>query len=402
MDKEFFERLNKGMRDAYGEGREDYSQAYYDARDQKKKGINATRISHMFGTNPTLIRIREALGIADPIDVEVRRSMGLGLSEDRATRVGQFLGTIGNDLTQDHSRNIYWLLNAPQAAGNVINEEVLAAVNPDLFAAEEVKGDGDKGIPEIRYDNRTGEPVKNRAYQQAIDNDLIDKETGRRKKGVGVKGGYYTKRKYAPGHVAALGIPSGAAINAGIGLLNPFGGSGGYEAVIPQEDDKTKTANMLLEIGSKYILGRTGGLLPYNQFKQERPDVSKGEYNAYKAFKYDKGLDLDITDGDFTLPTGILKGTTDGIHGPEIQFLGRSLPLTTTALPFAAAVAGTALGARKGRARPIKTGFLGGMAGLAGGGTVGMLLENERQRRNGIANFGPSGPIDPEETPIGF
>ena len=159
---------------------------------------------------------------------------------------------------------------------------------------------------------------------------------------------------------------------------------------------------MLLEIGSKYILGRTGGLLPYNQFKQERPDVSKGEYNAYKAFKYDKGLDLDITDGDFTLPTGILKGTTDGIHGPEIQFLGRSLPLTTTALPFAAAVAGTALGARKGRARPIKTGFIGGMAGLAGGGTVGMLLENERQRRNGIANFGPSGPIDPEETPIGF
>ena len=138
------------MRDAYGEGREDYSQAYYDARDQKKKGINATRISHMFGTNPTLIRIREALGIADPIDVEVRRSMGLGLSEDRATRVGQFLGTIGNDLTQDHSRNIYWLLNAPQAAGNVINEEVLAAVNPDLFAAEEVKGDGDKGIPEIK------------------------------------------------------------------------------------------------------------------------------------------------------------------------------------------------------------------------------------------------------------
>ena len=401
MDNEFFKRVKAGAKDAYGEGREDYSQAYYEARDLKKKGINATRISHMLGTNPTFVRIREMLNMADAEDVEVRRQMGLGLKSDRATRIGQVLGTIGNDLTQDHTRSAWWLLNAPQATANVINEEALNYVNPDLFKAEEIKGSGGKNIPEIKFDSN-GEPVRNEAFQQALNANLIDNETGRRRKGVGVKSGYYTRRKYAPGDVAALGIPTGIAINAGIGLLNPFGGSGGYEAVIPNEQDKTKTDNMLLEIGTKYILGRTGGMLPYKEFKEHRPDVAKGEYNAYKAFKYDNTLDLNITDGDFTLPTGVLKGTTDGIHGPEIQFLGRSLPLTTTGIPFLSSLIGGAIGARRGQARPIKQGFIGGMAGLAGGGGVGLLLENERQRRNGVSNFGPSGSIDPEETPIGF
>ena len=401
MDNEFLKRVKAGAKDAFGEGREDYSQAYYEARDQKKKGINATRISHMLGTNPTFFRAREALGIADDIDVEVRRRKGLGLSDDLATRIGQGIGTIGNDLTQDHSRGAWWLLNAPQALGNIVTEEVLNKVNPDLFQAEEFPTADGHNAKEIKFD-KEGDPIRNRAYQTAIDNNLIDKETGSRRKGVGVKSGYYTRRKFAPGDVGALTWPTGIAINAGIGLLNPLGGSGGYEAVIPNAEDKTKTDNMLLEIGTKYILGRTGGMLPYNQFKEHRPDVAKGEYNAYKAFKYDKALDLDITDGDFTLPTGVLKGTTDGIHGPEIQFLGRSLPLTTTGIPFLGALIGTALGARKGRARPIKSGVIGGMAGLASGGGIGLLLENERQRRNGISNFGTSGVIDPEETPVGF
>ena len=57
----------------------------------------------------------------------------LGLSDDLATRIGQGIGTIGNDLTQDHSRGAWWLLNAPQALGNIVTEEVLNKVNPDLF-----------------------------------------------------------------------------------------------------------------------------------------------------------------------------------------------------------------------------------------------------------------------------
>ncbi len=80
--------------------------------------------------------------------------------------------------------------------------------------------------------------------------------------------------------------------------------------------------------------------------------------------------------------------------------MGRSLPLLTTGIPFAAAVAGTTMGVRT--KRPIRNGFMGGMAGLAAGGGTGLLLENERQRRNGIANFGNGRAIDPEETQMGF
>jgi hypothetical protein len=398
MDNETLKKLVEGFRGAYGEGREDYSDAYKDAREAKGKGREGTRINHLLGTNPTFVRTRELLGLANDEDVRARSEMGLGLDPDKTRRVGQILGTLGADLTQDHSRGLYWLINAPQALGNIINEEVLARANPDLYKSERIKDENGKDIRTVKVD-RDGEPIKNRNYQVALDNNLIS-ESGKRQKHVGTNKGFYQRRKYEPGFVEALGIPAGAAINGGMGLLNPIGGSGGYEAAMPSQDDPTTTSNVLMEIGAKYILGRTGNLLPYAQFSQERPDVAKGEYNAYKAFKYDKGLDLNITDGDFTLPTGILKGTTDGIHGPEIQFMGRSLPLLTTGIPFAAAVAGTTMGVRT--KRPIRNGFIGGMAGLAAGGGTGLLLENERQRRNGISNFGNSRAIDPEETQVGF
>ena len=35
-------------------------------------------------------------------------------------------------------------------------------------------------------------------------------------------------------------------------------------------------------------MGRTGNLLPYDEFVKVRPDVSKEEYGRYKAFKFDK------------------------------------------------------------------------------------------------------------------
>ena len=398
MDNETLKKILEGFRGAYGEGREDYSDAYKDAREAKGKGREGTRINHLLGTNPTFVRTRELLGLANKEDIQARNQMGLGLETDRSRLIGQVLGTLGADLTQDHSRGLYWLINAPQALGNIINEEVLARANPGLYRSDRVKDESGKDIRVVAMD-KDGEPIKNRNYQVALDNGLIS-ESGKRQKHVGTNKGFYQRRRYEPGFVEALGIPAGAAINAGMGLLNPIGGSGGYEAALPSQEDPTKSENILMEIGAKYILGRTGNLLPYAQFSQERPDVAKGEYNAYKAFKYDKGLDLNVLDGDFTLPTGILKGTTDGIHGPEIQFMGRSLPLLTTGIPFASAVAGTAMGVRT--KRPIRNGFIGGMAGLAAGGGTGLLLENERQRRNGISNFGPGYGIDPENVQVGF
>ena len=130
--------------------------------------------------------------------------------------------------------------------------------------------------------------------------------------------------------------------------MSPMGGAPGYTAVIPEEDDLKVSANPVLEVAGKYLTGRTGNLLPYDEFKEERPDVSRGEYNAYKGFKYDKDVDLNpFDDGDVTLPMGLGKFTADGIHGPELQFFGKSLPMTTGGIPLAAALAGTTYGATR-------------------------------------------------------
>ena len=67
------------------------------------------------------------------------------------------------------------------------------------------------------------------------------------------------------------------------------------------EDDPSKTSNVLGEVAAKYILGRTGNLLPWDEFKQVRPDVSKGEYMRYKAFKFDKEADFNPLDGRFNV-----------------------------------------------------------------------------------------------------
>ena len=106
---------------------------------------------------------------------------------------------------------------------------------------------------------------------------------------------------------------------------------------------------------------------------------------TYKAFKFDKEGDMNpFDDGQMTLPSGVIKYNNDGIHGAEVQFLGRSMPLHTAIMPAATAIAGTALGART--RRPIKGGFIGGMAGALGGMATGNAIEDERRRRNQSEN----------------
>ena len=129
----------------------------------------------------------------------------------------------------------------------------------------------------------------------------------------------------------------------------------------------------------------------WNDFKEARPDVSKDEYNRYKAYKYDKGIDLNITDGDFNLG-GVLKGTTDGIHGPEVQFLGRTMPLLTTVVPTLGALAGTAYGVSRSRGKlgkertAIRDGLIGGFSGLAVTSAAGMIAEEARRRAGSVSS----------------
>ena len=140
-------------------------------------------------------------------------------------------------------------------------------------------------------------------------------------------------------------------------------------------------------------MGRTGNLLPYDEFSKVRPDVSREEYNKYQAFKYDKSEDYNPTDGDFSLLAGALRGTTEGIHGPELQMLGRSLPLTTAGVPYLAALAGGVAGAKYGQRskRAAIGGLAGGMTGLAVGQVVGHTIEAERRRRNAAENLAAGG-----------
>ncbi len=248
---------------------------HYAERELKNLDDDSPRLVNMAATHPVSYRLRELAGVADKDAVQARTGMGIGPLPTKAGQAGQVVGSLGADLTQDISRNWWWLFNAAQATGNVINESTLGNVNPDLYGAQKTNIDYKDG-------------------QALVDAGLAKIEKGSfiRNPGVFNQGGKAAKRNYRSGYVEALAIPAGIAINNSLGLLTPFGGAEGYEAVIPNSDDPSKTDNMIAEVAAKYILGRTGGLLDYDEFKKVRPDVSKGEYNAYKAFKYDNSTDL--------------------------------------------------------------------------------------------------------------
>ena len=366
-----------------GRGPDDQAKMFYKVRDLQGEDDDAPRMDKTMGEHPLVYRIRENLGIADKPAMEARAQLGMEMKQTPAGRIGQLAGAAGADLIQDKSRSIWWLLNAAQATANVGNDYALKYANPALFGAR------DLNTPFNITD------LKAKGLTRTTD-------SGRLVPAEGVYGanGKAKKRNYRSGMVHALGAPVGFAVNSGMGLMTPIGGYEGYEAAVPSAEDPSKTDNAVLEVASKYILGRTGNLLDWDEFKKVRPDVSKGEYNAYKAFKYDKAIDMNpFDDGDISLPGGVLRGTTDGIHGAELQFLGRSLPVNTALLPTAVSILGTMAGVRRGKKyRPggelagevdpdaVRRGLMGGAAGAVGGMAIGNTIEAERRKRNEASN----------------
>ena len=222
-----------------------------------------------------------------------------------AARAAQVAGVIGKDISTDGLRNIWWFLNAPQAATQAVALQ---------------------GI------HRAGMPGK----KPLIGN-------------VGLR--------------LAATAPAVAAMSTAIGNI---GRPAGYKAILPSEEDPRKTDSPLGELLSRYFLGRTGRLLPYDEFAKERPDVDKGEYQRYKAYQFNKQTDLNPLDGDFNI-LGALRGTTEGIHGPEINFMGKAIPVLTGILPTAAAIAGIRRGVSTAGRR------------LAGGGDLKRVAQLETQ-----------------------
>lgn len=398
-------KFRQGFEKDFNIGREDLQQVMYEARDRQGLGKEAPMGTSFVATHPGIYRVREAMGTADPKYVQVRNERDLGLSEDPSTRAGQFAGSLAKDIVDDGSRGFWWLINAPQAVGNLANDYLINRANRQAFHKPGQPYNENLLFGKKFIEDEKGNRISRKADKKAKEMGLLKEQAGKRgdtyAPGVSIGADpdtgeqYYVRRNFKPGALATLAIPTGFAINNAIGLMSPFGGAEGYKAISPSEEDRTKTDNVALEVATKYLLGQTGGLLPYDEFVKVRPDVSPEQYKAYKAFKGSRGTDLDISDGDISLPTGVAKFTDEGIHGPEIQFMGKSLPIATGIMPAITAAAGTALGTMRPTRRnsagqrvmdPVRGGLIGGTGGLAAGTLIGTLLEAERRRRNEIEN----------------
>jgi len=383
----FLDRFVEGFKRDVGVGREDIQQASYDALDASNRPREQAMFESMMMNHPVSYRTRELLGVADPKFVQAREAAGMGLSKDRATAIGQMSGSVAHDIIHDGTRGIYWLLNAPQAAGQVIADAALRRSNQ--AAVDRGKGFeifGSSPVSVKTTDGPRKATIKDRDFLIKNKMARLDNSGNIRMMPGYSKGetGDIFKRNLNTAQRIALAAPAGLLINTGIGLMNPFGGNEGYKAIMPSEADPSKTDNVLGEVAMKYLLGQSGRLLPYDQFSEARPDVSKDEYRSYKINMNDRREDYNPLDGDIAIGGGLIRATNEGIHGPEVQFMGRSLPVTTTIFPAATSIAGMALGA--GTQRSYRNALKGSLAGAAGGSIVGNLLEAERRRRNAEEN----------------
>ena len=196
-----------------------------------------------------------------------------GPAAEAARRAAQGAGMLAADATSQGALSLWWFINAAQAASAAAGQQ---AMHYSL-----------RGIP-----NAPSRP--------------------------------FSRQHYAVS--AAFPLVLGAS--AAVGNL---GRQAGYTAVLDDGEDRRESTNPLLEAGLRSI-GMTGSLLPFNQFSQERPDVSRDEYERYKAYLYSSPMPV--------------KFNSDGIHGAEVSLLGKSIPLLTGVLPIAAGVAGGAMGVR--------------------------------------------------------
>lgn len=221
-------------------------------------------------------------------------------------RAAQAAGTVTADVARDGLRNIWWFINAPQALASLASLQAMHSAS---------------------------KPYVQATSGQFTNKPLIKKQTLR----------------------LAATAPAVIAMSTGIGNI---GRPDGYKAIIPSETDPRKSADPTGEFLSRYFLGRTGRLLPYKEFVKERPDVSPDEYGRYKAYQFNKRTDLNpFDDGQFNI-LGALRGNIDGIHGPELNFMGKTMPALTAILPTVAAVAGGRRGIVKAGRRLQREGDL--------------------------------------------
>ncbi len=283
----------------------------FDTRELERMQLDRSVIERGVDNDPSL---EKRLKYVDASKYTTEAGQDISLKGRPAARAAQATGVLARDVMTDGARNIWWFLNAPQAATQ----------------AAALQGIHKAGLAVPSTSKRPRPLIGNAALRLAAT------------------------------------APAVAAMSTAIGNI---GRPAGYKAILPSEEDPRKTDSPVGELLSRYFLGRTGRLLPYDEFAKERPDVDKGEYMRYKAYQFNKDVDLNPLDGDFNV-LGALRGTTDGIHGPEINFMGKAIPVLTGILPTAAAIAGIRRGVNTAGTR------------LAAGGDLKRVARLEEELRD--------------------
>ena len=113
----------------------------------------------------------------------------------------------------------------------------------------------------------------------------------------------------------------------------------GWQAAAPvskEEDPTGKTSrNLLEEAGNRFVLGQKSQPLPYQQFREERPDVMPTTYKEYRRYLQKRPpagqrLEINPQDQSFTALGGAIRGTARGLHDPEIRIKGTPISFNAT------------------------------------------------------------------------
>jgi hypothetical protein len=212
-------------------------------------------------------------------------------------------GRLVHDVVNDGSRIPWWFLNHPMA---------------QISLAAEMAGDAAGLEPDYNtYKDQLDKaniPVTKKNISNAWAKDMGFYHEGNRK---GIPASLAAK---APAIVGAASI---LANSNNADFLNIAGGGRppGFASVFPSEGDRTVSDNPLLELGARYLFGRSGRLLPFEQFTEERPEVSPTDYHSYRRHQWDRGVVL-----------GLFKGTNRNIDAePEFSMQGFRVPLSGAA-----------------------------------------------------------------------
>lgn len=301
-------------------------------------------------------------------------------------KTGYVAGRVVGDLLKDGTRVPWWALNHPLGQLYVASQPFtqVSGLVPDEASHDALL---EKGIERPTEEQLKMQKAKElglpyRDYHPAAqDAQLVGDD------GVAVRVPR-NKPFRVPYELAALAVPAMATAAAQLtsgntDWLNLLGGGRveGYEAILPQEGDKTETSNAAGELAARYLFGRTGRVLPWEEFTQERPEVSPQDYESYRAYQFDPGF----------LNLGLFRATDRNLEGePEYMMMGYRVPLSTLTAA-AGALAGGALGARVGdhfiseRLRtqgeasvpePLRVAGHRRLAGAAAGAILGALTGN--------------------------